>query len=148
MIWYSRQDISYIVHTNALNYIMYACITYQDKHVNCDFWVINCQNKFVESNFSFSDINVTVLPTPDIVPLSSITVVCNASKLQGPVRINIYLGEFLVEECSRGASECVYILESFFPFLSTTFICTATNNDDCRFNIANSELVELIGQLR
>ena len=89
---------------------------------------------------------MTVLPTPDIVPLSFVTVVCDASKLQGPVSINIFLGEFLVEECARGASECVYILETFFPFLSTTFICTATSDDgDCRFNFATSELVELIG---
>jgi hypothetical protein len=96
--------------------------------------------------FSFSDINVTVLPTPDLIPLRPLTAICDASNLQDPVSITIYLGDFPVKQCSLSDSECVYILETFFPFLASTVTCTATNSEGvCRFNVANNAVLELIG---
>ena len=108
----------------------------------------NCTQGDPEIGDIQPDVNLTVLPSTTIDPLSNIDVVCNAgppsfpnssvntSNLP-PENIKIYIGEFLVQECIM-STICVYNLTTFFPNLPRRISCTAANaNDDCRFRDAN-----------
>ena len=98
------------------------------------------------------DVNLTVLPSTTIEPLSNISVICdagpprfsnssvNTSNLP-PTNIKIYVGTFEVNECIN-ISRCVYNLQTFFPDLPRAISCTAANaNEDCRFKVENITFV-------
>ena len=96
------------------------------------------------------DVNLTVLPNTTIVPLTNISVICdagpprfpnssaNTSNLP-PVNIKIYVGADVVKECDEvNVTQCVYNLITFFPILPRRISCTAANaNEDCRFKAVN-----------
>ena len=103
------------------------------------------------------DVNLTVLPSLTIPPLTNISIICDANEprifpttpgpLLQPVKISIYIGTSKVKECSAGGltpvTRCVYDLPNFFPILPRTLTCNAESFlGFCRFKASNITLME------